>query len=94
MINNYNKDAKVCVKCGKEFKESQKDIRDNYGKYFTNKHIKDIVDRRLNEMAALESTLGSDSTEKEKGLVKNRQKKLMNEIREIDEITFKRLSHE
>tara|TARA_R100001440_G_scaffold10997_1_gene19826 strand:- start:72 stop:356 length:285 start_codon:yes stop_codon:yes gene_type:complete len=94
MIKSNYINGTVCTKCGKEFKESQKDIRDNYGKYFTNKHIKDIVDRRLHEMAALESTLGSDSTEEEKELVKKRQVILMDEIKEIDEITFKRLSYE
>ena len=93
MIDTYG-NRKVCMKCGKEFKESQKDIRDNYGKYFTNKQVKDIIDRRLHEMAALESTLGIDSTDKERDKVRNRQSVLLKEIKEIDEVTFKRLSYE
>lgn len=93
MINSYG-NVKKCDKCGKEFKESQKDIRDNYGKYFTNKQVKDIVDKRLHEMAALESTLGSDSTDSEKAKVRERQDVLLKEIKEIDEVTFKRLSYE
>tara|TARA_R100000278_G_scaffold58742_1_gene48230 strand:+ start:354 stop:638 length:285 start_codon:yes stop_codon:yes gene_type:complete len=93
MINSYG-NVKKCDKCGKEFKESQKDIRDNYGKYFTNKQVKDIIDKRLHEMAALESTLGIDSTDKERNKVRNRQSVLLKEIKEIDEVTFKRLSYE
>ena len=93
MINSYG-NVKICGKCGREFKESQKDIRDNYGKYFTNKQVKDIIDKRLHEMAALESTLGIDSTDKERQKVRNRQSVLLKEIKEIDEVTFKRLSYE
>lgn len=93
MINSYG-NVKICGKCGKEFKESQKDIRDNYGKYFTNKQVKNIIDKRLHEMAALESTLGIDSTDKERQKVRKRQSVLLKEIKEIDEITFKRLSYE
>lgn len=93
MINSYG-NIKICGKCGKEFKESQKDIRDNYGKYFTNKQVKDIIDKRLHEMAALESTLGIDSTDKERQKVRKRQSMLLKEIKEIDEVTFKRLSYE
>lgn len=93
MINSYG-NVKICGKCGKEFKESQKDIRDNYGKYFTNKQVKNIIDKRLHEMAALESTLGIDSTDKERQKVRVRQSVLLKEIKEIDEVTFKRLSYE
>lgn len=93
MINSYG-NVKICGKCGKEFKESQKDIRDNYGKYFTNKQVKNIIDKRLHEMAALESTLGIDSTDKERRKVRVRQSVLLKEIKEIDEVTFKRLSYE
>ena len=93
MINSYG-NVKTCGKCGKEFKESQKDIRDNYGKYFTNKQVKNIIDKRLHEMAALESTLGIDSTDKERRKVRVRQSVLLKEIKEIDEVTFKRLSYE
>ena len=93
MIDSYG-NVKKCAKCGKEFKESQKNIRDNYGKYFTNKQVKDIIDKRLHEMAALESTLGIDSTDKERQKVRKSQSVLLKEIKEIDEVTFKRLSYE
>ena len=93
MINSYG-NVKICGKCGKEFKESQKDIRDNYGKYFTNKQVKDIIDKRLHEMAILESTLGNDSSESEIKSIRSKQAKLLKEIKEIDEVTFKRLSYE
>ena len=45
-------------------------------------------------MAALESTLGIDSTDKERQKVRKSQSVLLKEIKKIDEVTFKRLSYE
>jgi hypothetical protein len=56
---------------------------DNQG-YFNNESIRLKIDKLLQQNAALESSLGLDSTKKEHTKVKVKQAKLFDKIRELD----------
>lgn len=75
-----------------ETTSSDKDLRDNYGKYFTNKNVKHQIDVRLEKMASLECNTGVDSTPSEFKKAKIEKKKLLLEIKKIDLKTYERLS--
>jgi ribosomal protein S2 len=53
-------------------------------KYFTNKSVREKIDKLLKEHASLEATLGTDSTRKEVGNVVRAQIKLEKKIKTID----------
>ncbi len=52
--------------------------------YQLNKEDRERIDKILIDIAAIECTLGKDSTEEEKRIAKNKQKKMNDEIRTIN----------
>ncbi len=54
-------------------------------KYHEDEHTRIKVDKLLKKNAALEASLGIDSTKKEHAKVKVSQNKLFNSIKELDE---------
>lgn len=53
-------------------------------KYYTNKSIREKIDKLLEKHASLEATLGTDSTRKEISNVTRQQVELEKKIKEID----------
>ena len=45
-----------------ENKTTRKELRENYGKYYTNMQIKNQIDMRLEKMTSIECNTGVDST--------------------------------
>lgn len=53
--------------------------------YFTNETIREQINEFLRQNAALECTIGKDSTSKEKGRIRVKQDRLFNKIKELDQ---------
>ena len=53
--------------------------------YFTDLVIRGQIDDLLHQNAALECTIGRDSTSKEKGRIKVKQDRLFSKIKELDQ---------
>ncbi len=53
--------------------------------YYTNKKVRHEIDKLLKENAAIESSLGKDSTPKEREKAKVKQERLFQAVRKLDE---------
>ena len=69
-----------------------KEVRDNYGKYYTNKYVKKQIDMRLEKMASIECNTGVDSTPVELSKAKRKKKKLLLEIKKLDQTFYETIS--
>ena len=69
-----------------------KEVRDNYGKYYTNKYVKKQIDMRLEKMASIECNTCVDSTPVELSKAKRKKKKLLLEIKKLDQTFYETIS--
>ncbi len=60
-------------------------------KYYTDESIREKIDKLLAKNAALEASLGKDSSTKEIVNVKIKQERLFNQIKKLDEIFYDKI---
>tara|TARA_R100000152_G_C6780711_1_gene213830 strand:- start:3724 stop:3966 length:243 start_codon:yes stop_codon:yes gene_type:complete len=75
-----------------ENKTTRKELRENYGKYYTNMQIKNQIDMRLEKMTSIECKTGVDSTPAELKKADKEKKILLLEIKKIDPVYYEKLS--
>lgn len=71
---------------------SNNEKRELYGSYMTNKTIRKKIDNIMRECQSIECNLGIDSTDKEREIAKNKQMKLLIQIKDLDPIKYEILS--